>query len=483
MRNAWTSCRFYSWMRLTWRSKMVSGSTVCPEVDRSHSEIPSRGSRRAWGSRSRRSVPCGPTAERGRPGRSGRGPRSADAGRRPPDRRRYRRAGAAHRAHRRYPLNRPPRFGVIARAWRSGCGSCRRVRPRAAGLRHPLARTQLFELRTGLGGPTPPGRPGAHTTPPAATAALVTTPNHRALFRSRRTPATRSDCTESAPYEAWLMTLANARRIIEAWRATQRLATAPGAPVTELLWGVTAGIEGLSPSCAPVASLAHDHPDRRRVKAVARVAGLRAVRDHGEDVHLGAEVDIVAGLREALGDRHRAVEAHGNVHEPVQVGDDVLLAETEGRQRAQEVLAAVGGVLDAVAKLVALGAAAAANGVVATAGVFNDGEETPAHIRVDAVPLGEEDRPRVLHGVGSVVALRGILGIVAEEVDRLLAFEVDDAKDLTVPEHAPPVPVGWNDPVLDDLARKCRHASSPSRGERASIPPPSVRVTVAGPSR
>src|SRR6266540_4371335 len=83
-----------------------------------------------------------------------------------------------------YLLNRPPRFGVIARAWRSGCRSCRRVRPRAAGLRHPLARTQLFELRTGLGGPTPPGCPGAHTTPPAAAAASVTTPNHGPLFSS-----------------------------------------------------------------------------------------------------------------------------------------------------------------------------------------------------------------------------------------------------------------------------------------------------------
>src|SRR6266542_6032673 len=84
------------------------------------------------------------------------------------------------------PRNRPPRFGVIARAWRSGCGSCRRVRPRAAGLRHPLARTHLFELRTGLGGPTPPGCPGAHTTPPAAAAAFVTTPNHGPLFRDTR---------------------------------------------------------------------------------------------------------------------------------------------------------------------------------------------------------------------------------------------------------------------------------------------------------
>ena len=33
MRSALSSCRLYSWMRLTWQSKIVSGSTVCPAVD------------------------------------------------------------------------------------------------------------------------------------------------------------------------------------------------------------------------------------------------------------------------------------------------------------------------------------------------------------------------------------------------------------------------------------------------------------------
>src|SRR6266571_1574859 len=66
-------------------------------------------------------------------------------------------------------------------------GSCRRARLRPAGLRHPLARTQLLEcepqdvaglgprrprrafedLRTRLGGPTPPARPEPRPTPPA----------------------------------------------------------------------------------------------------------------------------------------------------------------------------------------------------------------------------------------------------------------------------------------------------------------------------
>ena len=37
MRSALSSCRLYSWMRLTWQSKIVSGSTVWPDVDLSQS--------------------------------------------------------------------------------------------------------------------------------------------------------------------------------------------------------------------------------------------------------------------------------------------------------------------------------------------------------------------------------------------------------------------------------------------------------------
>jgi len=31
--------RLYSWMRFTWQSKMLSGSTVCPVVERSSREL------------------------------------------------------------------------------------------------------------------------------------------------------------------------------------------------------------------------------------------------------------------------------------------------------------------------------------------------------------------------------------------------------------------------------------------------------------
>src|SRR5271166_543532 len=33
IRNAFSSCRLYSWIRLIWQSKTVLGSTSCPDVD------------------------------------------------------------------------------------------------------------------------------------------------------------------------------------------------------------------------------------------------------------------------------------------------------------------------------------------------------------------------------------------------------------------------------------------------------------------
>jgi len=55
----------------------------------------------------------------------------------------------------------------------NGSGGIGRLAPWSAprgGLRHPLARTQLFELRIGLGGPTPPAvrdAPRRHPPDPA----------------------------------------------------------------------------------------------------------------------------------------------------------------------------------------------------------------------------------------------------------------------------------------------------------------------------
>src|SRR5712691_3770722 len=219
-----------------------------------------------------------------------------------------------------------------------------------------------------------------------------------------------------------------------------------GFPVATTSHGV---IRGAAKSTRGI-SRPHHNADRRGLEPVTGVPLLRAVRDGRERVHLGAEVNVVTRPRQPLHDRHRAVGMNGHVHEPVDVGDDVLLAEPEGREGPQEVAAAVGRVLDAVAKLVAFRATAPADRVVAAAGILHDREEPPPHVRVDAVAPGEEDRPRVLHRIGGVVALLGARGVVAEEVDRLLALEVHDAQHLTRRDHAGPDLPGRNDAVLDD---------------------------------
>ena len=47
--------------------------------------------------------------------------------------------------------------------------------------------------------------------------------------------------------------------------------------------------------------------DWRGVVAVARVVHLRAVRQDGEDVALGAQLDMATGLRDPVGDAGAAV--------------------------------------------------------------------------------------------------------------------------------------------------------------------------------
>src|SRR5262249_36298387 len=91
----------------------------------------------------------------------------------------------------------------------------------------------------------------------------------------------------------------------------------------------------------------------------------------------------------------------------------------------------------------------AADGVVSAAGVPDDREQLAGHVRVDAVAGREEDRLRVLHGVRGVVALLGISRVVAEEVDRLLALEVDDGQHLARGKDAAPGPVGGNHDILE----------------------------------
>src|SRR3546814_19732671 len=86
---------------------------------------------------------------------------------------------------------------------------------------------------------------------------------------------------------------------------------------------------------------------------------------------------------------------------------------------------AAGRVRDAVEHAVAGRAAAAADGVVPDEAVRDDGEERPREIGVQDMAGRQADGAGRFHRVGCVVALDPVVRIVAEEVHRLAALEVD----------------------------------------------------------
>src|SRR6516225_11971689 len=80
----------------------------------------------------------------------------------------------------------------------------------------------------------------------------------------------------------------------------------------------------------------------RRVVRVARVVQLRAVADHGEYIHLRAQLDVLSRRRNPVLERQRAVRGDRHVHEEVDVVRDVTLLESAARadERLDEALPA-----------------------------------------------------------------------------------------------------------------------------------------------
>ena len=188
---------------------------------------------------------------------------------------------------------------------------------------------------------------------------------------------------------------------------------------------------------APSSRLYRPRPaaHRRRVVGVAGVVELRAVGDQHQHVHLGAHLDVACPGAEM---------PSSNVSSPSGVTGTfmkklMLLGRSRlfmplpvARQRQQEVVAAAVHVLlfQRVAHLVALGRAGAAQRVVAAAGVGDDRQQRPPF-------AGHQPRagPQVEFAlradrVGRRCSARRGRGVEEQRVDRLVALEVDDAKDL-----------------------------------------------------
>ena len=136
------------------------------------------------------------------------------------------------------------------------------------------------------------------------------------------------------------------------------------------------------------------------------------------------------GRGDAVDDAERAVGLDRHVHEPVDVAGHVALAHAAPRVREEEVVDArvlVPGV-EPVAQRVRLAAARAADGVVALAGRRGDRHHRPALVGEQLRAGDQEDVALRDDRVGRAVALGGIVGVVEDAVDGLVALEVDDAQ-------------------------------------------------------
>src|SRR4051812_8346711 len=81
------------------------------------------------------------------------------------------------------------------------------------------------------------------------------------------------------------------------------------------------GLARMSRGAAP--GLGDLHPYRRRVVPIAGIVDLRAVRDHGERIHLRPQCHLAAWQGDALCDRGGAGTLHGHTHKEVHVRHDV----------------------------------------------------------------------------------------------------------------------------------------------------------------
>ena len=192
-----------------------------------------------------------------------------------------------------------------------------------------------------------------------------------------------------------------------------------------------------------------------------RVERVRAVGEPDDQVHFGAQVDIVARMAELGAPDEAAIGSDADRGEERQRRGDVAPVEPELAGDQHEIVARVAG--DAgIAGGVRGGGGAADQPVMGARGILDHREHHPAHVGKDHPALGHRGGPLHLDRIGQVEPLAGIPGAPGDQRDRGGAVRLADAERLAGLEPGRPVPAAG-----DGFGRNDAVGSKGGGGQRA----------------
>lgn len=140
---------------------------------------------------------------------------------------------------------------------------------------------------------------------------------------------------------------------------------------------------------------------------------------------------------------------HRHVHKEVNVGADIAFMQTAIVQTGAEkiVPAAVHiALVESVAHGIALLGAGAAEGIVPPAGIGHDGHQRMTKIGIEHAAGGQVGVTLAAQRALRIVALARVVGVVKQGINRLVAFEIEQAQGLpffTSNSHGSPAGITW----------------------------------------
>ena len=186
---------------------------------------------------------------------------------------------------------------------------------------------------------------------------------------------------------------------------------------------------------------------------------MRAIGDQAHHIHFSAHFHVFPGAGNAVLEAEFAIGRHRHVHEEIDVGHQVALAQSQFRgacivaiamgEAVQEVVAATVHVafVQRIANHVALGSAGAAQRIVAATGVGDDGQHGIALAGIEHRSRGEVERTLMHDRIGGAVVLFRIGRGIKQGVHGLIALQVENAEYLAAAQGLDPRLTGAADLV------------------------------------